>query len=281
MKTKIHWQLNNFCTGGCSYCPTRFWGGEKPESVDKFLEITKRIIEHYKSLNRTIDWNFSGGEPLEFFDLPAVMKLCKENDGTIELQTNGGKLWLDWWAIEPHVDVLHLSYHYWQNSNLIRFIIQAFQGKNKSFDITVPIRHDEFDSDWDRATKIEDDFGIPVKKQPLYRDASSDLYPYKKEHLEKLFGRQWTENYFTVKPLTFHEHREAVISVSPMFTGKQCNVGIERLSIGSEGWLSGSDCGIAPLGNVWSGNFHLPAGPTVCDRTVCASHSDQQITKFT
>lgn len=281
MRTRINWQLNNYCTGGCSYCPTRFWGGEKPPMVDRFLEITRRIIDHYKQLGRDIDWNFTGGEPLEFFDLPAVMKMCKESNGTIELQTNGGKLWLDWWAIEPHVDNLHLTYHYWQNPNLIKFIIQAFRGKNKNFDITVPIRHDYFDDDWGRALQVETDFEIRVSKQPLYKDASADLYPYTRDQLVKLFGEQWTDLYLNAKPVTFHEQREAIIAVSPSFTNQRCNVGIETLSIGSEGWLSGSDCGIKHMGNVWKDDFTLPNEPTMCDRTVCASGSDQAITKFT
>jgi organic radical activating enzyme len=282
MKTDIYWELNNYCTGGCSYCPSRFWGGEKPESISEFVKVSKKIIDHYTSLGRTIDWHFSGGEPLEFFDLPEVMKLCKDAGGTIELFTNGGKMWLDWFAVEPNVDTLHLTYHYWQNPNLIKFIIQAFQKKSKPFEIMIPIRPDEFDADWSRAESLSQEFEIEVKKMPLYKEAAMDqgLYPYTDDQLVKLFGIEWVESRKKEVPKTFQEVRQAIIEVSPSFTGKGCNVGIERLHIGHSGFTSTTDCGIRSCGNIWNGTLDLPTGPTICNRSVCASGSDQAITKF-
>jgi organic radical activating enzyme len=282
MRTDIHWELNNYCTGGCSYCPSRFWGGEKPESITEFVKVARTIIDHYDGLGRKIDWHFSGGEPLEFFDLPEVMKLCKQADGTIELFTNGGKLWLDWFAVEPNVDKLHLTYHYWQNPNLVKFIIQAFQKKSKPFNIMVPIRTDYFDADWSRASELEQEFGIEIKRLPLYKEAAMDqgLYPYTEEQLVRLFGKEWVEARKQEVPKTFQEVRQEIISISPSFTGKRCNVGIERLHIGHNGYTYTTDCGIKGCGNVWNGTLDLPKEPTICNRSVCASGADQAITKF-
>jgi organic radical activating enzyme len=144
-----------------------------PRGILEYMEVTKKIINHYDSLDRKIDWFFDGGEPLDMFDFPMMLKLCKERGGNIDLKTNGGKLWLDWWAIEPHIDSLHLSYHYWQNPNLIRFIIQAFQKANKPINVIVPIRPDHFNEDIQRATDVETEFNIVVSKTVLYIEADN------------------------------------------------------------------------------------------------------------
>lgn len=281
MKVNIHWELNNYCTGGCSYCPSKFWGGGKTEEILKFLNVANKIISHYTSIGRSINWTFTGGEPLEFFDLPQLLKLCKNNNGTVELFTNGGKLLLDWFALEPNIDRLNLTYHYWQNFNIIKYIIQTFKNKNKEFNISVPIRLAQFDDDWDRAIRIETEFNIPVSKTPLYIDAASEmgLYRYNKEQLEKLFGKEWVlKNYD--KPLpTFRERREIIVNASPSFTGMLCNVGIDKLTINDRGFVSGSSCGISDFGNIWNDTLTLPIGPTYCNRSVCAAGSDQDIIK--
>jgi organic radical activating enzyme len=190
MRTQINWMLNNYCTSECTYCPTKLRGGESPKGILEYIEVTQQLIDHYTSLGRKIDWIFNGGEPLDMFDFPMMLKLCKENGGTIDLTTNGGKLWLDWWAIAPHIDSLHLSYHYWQNPNLIKFIIQAFQKSNKHIDIGVPIRPDYFDQDMQRALEIETEFNIVVSKNVLYNEAdqSAGMFPYTEKQLRVMRG---------------------------------------------------------------------------------------------
>lgn len=283
MRTKISWEISNYCTAGCSYCPSHFWSGEKPREVADFLNATDTLINHYKKLGRDIDWTFSGGEPLEMFDFPAVLKACKQGGGNIEITTNGGKLWLDWWAIEPHVDNLHLSYHYWQNPNLIRFIIQAFRGKNKQFEINAPVRHDYFDEDIARILELEQVNEVHVHKRPLYQqaDPAIGLMNYTEQQLEVLLGVDWVDQNLRNKPpMNYAERREEVVSISPSFLGRKCNVGIERLRISHNGWVSGSNCNNTHLGNIWDGSLVLPTTPDLCKMQACTSTEDQLITKF-
>lgn len=282
MKTKISWELSNYCTAGCSYCPTKFWGGEKPRDYLDYIRAAEILINHYKGLGRSIDWTFTGGEPLEMFDFPAILKLCKEGGGTSELTTNGGKLWLDWWAIEPHIDTLHLTYHYWQNPNLIKFIIQAFRGKNKSFNVTVPIRPEAFEEDMERASAVEQEYEIHVHRQTLYQEADSaiGMMNYTETQLEHLYGVEWVDTYIRNKPkMTYAERHEERIQQNPSFTGKLCNVGIERVRISRDGWMFGSNCNTAPLGNIW-GQYELPTGPQPCKMIACVNPDDQMIMKF-
>lgn len=282
LRTKIFWQINNYCTGGCSYCPTNFWGGAEPRIFTDYLDAANIIIGHYKELGRVIDWTFTGGEPLEFFEFPSLLKLCKENEGTIDLTTNGGKLWLDWWAIEPHVDTLNLTYHYWQNPKLIDFIITAFQKNNKQINVSVPIRPDFFDEDMNRINDTVNEYNIHVHKQILYKQASSmiGMFDYTIEQLEILFGVDWVDNNVrNKKEPTFEEKNIKLVFESPTYTGKLCNVGIESLRISSDGWISGSSCNNSHLGNIWK-NYELPKGPSICKMQSCTDGEDQKITKF-
>jgi MoaA/NifB/PqqE/SkfB family radical SAM enzyme len=279
---KINWNLHDHCTGGCSYCPSYLWGGGTPNEVTQYLAVTKKIIEHYAGLGRTVDWTFNGGEPLEMFDFPMILKLCKESQGSVELFTNGGKIWLDWWAIEPYVDKLTLSYHYWQNPSLVEFIIDQFVKNNKPANIIVPIRPDYFNDDIDRALSIEKKYGIVVDKFALYKESnqSMGLFDYTDEQLRIIRGESLVEENIHYKETTLAERFEEKIKENPIYTGMNCNVGIEHLNISHNGWVSGSQCNNSSFGNIWQDNFNLPAGPSVCKMQACIHPGDQQITKF-
>lgn len=305
MRTKIHWSLNNHCTSQCTYCPARIWGGEEPHHISEYLNITQRIITNFNSLGRRIDWTFDGGEPLDMFDFPMMLKLCKENDGTIVLNSNGGKMWLDWWAIEPHVDTLNLTYHYWQKTPLIKFILDAFHKKGKHVNINVPIRPDFFDEDIQRALDVEKSHGITVGKALLYNEAmpSLGMYPYTNKQLAIMSGIEFIEpepvteieqivqtEKIETAPLVIEKKQfidttplqrtEARMAANPSFTGMLCNVGIESLYISHVGSVSGSQCNNRPLGNIWSDNFQLPNAPHKCGATACVFSEDQKISKF-
>jgi len=265
-----------------------------PHGILEYIEVTQQLIDHYSSLGRKIDWIFNGGEPLDMFDFPMMLKLCKENGGTIDLTTNGGKLWLDWWAIEPHIDSLHLSYHYWQNPKLIKFIIQSFQKSNKHINIMVPIRPDFFDEDVQRALDIEIEFNIIVSKNVLYNEADpvAGMFPYTEKQLRIMRGEE-EQQYFN--KTTFQERYETKIAENPVYTGMLCNVGIERLMISHLGWITGSACNDRPLGNIWNNNpepisntkkqqilnkITLPTTLHTCGMRACMDKTDQLITKF-
>jgi len=283
MKTVVNWQIHNYCTSGCDYCPKIFWGGDKPRHIDEYLEVAKTLIDHYdKKLGRNIDWIFNGGDPLEFFDFPALLKLCKENNGHNTLHTAGGKLWMDWWAIEPHVDFLNLTCHSWQNLNLIKFIVRIFQTKNKPFHLSVPIRPDFFDEDLKRIDELESSLEIKVEKEILYVQASKYLgrLNYTKDQLIQLLGEKWIlKNYASIEK-TFEERSAESVQINPVFTGKLCNTGIERINISGEGWARGSDCNNSPLGNIFDGSLELPSTPQSCKMEACISPADQKLTKF-
>lgn len=282
LKTAIHWNLNNYCKSECSYCPSSLRGGEEPRDIEEYKRIAQLIIDSYTKMGRTIEWTFNGGEPLDNDYFPSLLKLCKENGNHITLHTNGGRLWLDWWAIEPYVDCLHLTYHYWQNSALIKYIVTEFQKNNKFPNIVVPIRPDHFDEDLERALDIEKTFGVIVSKSVLYNnaDAVGGMFPYTEQQLRIMRGEDLVVEHQHFESTTHDQRYQETYSSNPSFTGQMCNAGIECLNIGHLGWVSGSDCNNIPLGNIWENGWIPPTIPQKCGMISCISSNDQRITKF-
>lgn len=279
--TKIFWNLHNYCRARCSYCPTRFWNGIDNKNIDLYLEKVYFILKHFESLGYVIEWTFDGGEPLEIAGFPKLLKVCKENNGKITLNTNGGYQWLDWWAIEPNVDCLNLTYHYWQNFNLVKYIIQSFEKNNKNVNILAPVRPDYFDEDLNRIEQLEKETNLKVNKIELYKDSSQTIgmYEYTNEQLFRLKGQSLVDHAEHLKNTSFAERTEHEILINPSFTGKSCNTGIERLYISHDGWVSGSNCNNTHLGNIWQ-NISLPISASICKMQSCVNSDDQQITKF-
>ena len=281
LKTKIIWNLHDYCTAGCTYCPGNLSGGTTPPEIFKYIEVANRLIDHYASLGRKVDWIFNGGEPLEMFDFPEFLKVCKTEESSIVLASNGGKLWMDWWAIEPYISHLSLTYHYWQNPNLIRFIIQLFNKKGKSIDIKVPIRHDYFKEDMARAKAIEEEYGFYGVKQSLYilANTSAGFMNYSKDDLVTLIGQPYADQNEEYKTVTFSKRSEEINNGGPVFSGMKCMGGIETLHIGHTGWVSASQCNNISLGNIWHG-LNLPAGPQICGMQSCIHPEDHSLTKY-
>jgi len=174
LKTKIIWTIYSYCKSRCSYCPSQNWNANKPDDVEKYLQFVKYTNTHYGKMGRSIDWYFDGGEPLDFIEFSKILKECKTENNNIEVNTNGGSLWMDWWTLEPYVDKLNLSYHYWQNPSLINYIIEMFLEKKKSIKLIVPIRADYFQNDYNRALDLENRYKIVVSKQYLNNEDYSD-----------------------------------------------------------------------------------------------------------
>jgi organic radical activating enzyme len=302
LKTIISWTLNDYCKSECSYCPISLRGGDLPSETTDYLRIANLLIESYsKKQQRQIEWIFNGGEPLDMNDIAMFLKLCRTNSRSVTLHTNGGRLWLDWWAIEPYVDHLHLTFHYWQNPALIKYISDTFHSKGKKINISSPIRHDNVQQDLDRVIELEETLGFLITKTILYKEAdpSAGMFNYKHEDLKKIdfFNKskdqrermlqekipkkvKILEEKIYFEETTWDERYEDTYNNNPVYTGQLCNAGVEYLNIVAKGWVSGSNCNNQPLGNIWHNGWMPPQGPQTCTMKACVNESDQRITKF-
>lgn len=294
--TDVDWQLTNHCKAECYYCPISLRGGNYPEEDKDYLKLVSLITDHYNSkLGRRIRWGFDGGEPLDLHNLVKVLNRAKSDLNSVTLHTNGGNLWIDWWAIAPNIDHCVLTYHYWQNPNLIKYVIDCIKKENKTITVKAPVRPDNFEEDMDRIRILEEERSINVVKVVLYKDANpiGGQYPYTKEQLLILSGidpnkkaaaetakapliKERTD--FETK--THHQRLEEKKASNPSYLGKLCNVGIERLRISHNGYVNGSNCNNQPLGNIWNEGWTPPEGPQTCAMLACMNPWDQKITKF-
>jgi len=337
LKTIISWTLNDYCKAQCEYCPTHSRGGGLPPEINEYLRIAQLLIDSYKEKQgRSIEWIFNGGEPLDMDYIAQFLKLCRANGDSVTLHTNGGKLWLDWWALEPYVDNLVLTYHHWQNPALIKYIVDTFNAKGKKFTISAPIRNTNVQEDIDRVLELEDTIDMLVSKTQLYfnADPSAGMLKYSYEDLQKIDFynmskemRQRTleerakrieeqkrreeemrrrlaeapppepppppppppppvetsklvEEKIYFQETTWDERYEDTYSKHPSYVGQLCNAGVERLNIGGQGWVSGSNCNNIALGNIWHPGWMPPQGPQKCGMISCINEDDQRITKF-
>ena len=290
-KTVISWTLNDYCRAQCEYCPTHVRGGLAPHETSEYLRVANQLISHYRDrLGRSIHWIINGGEPLDIDDIAMVLKVFKAGGESVTLHTNGGKLWIDWWAIEPYVDNLVLTFHFWQNPALIKYLIQTYTEKNKSIQITAPIRHRYVKEDLARVEALEKDTGFVIVKSLLYREGSVELglYNYDTEDLRLIDisngkldegGTSAVEQQEYYQETTWDDRYKDTYSSNPVYTGQMCNAGIERLYIGALGWVSGSACNNQPMGNVFN-SFNPPDSPQKCGMIACVNNDDQLITKF-
>ena len=315
-KTNIFWSLHDYCKSECEYCPIQLRGGPLHRETSEYLRVINILIDSYKAAGRTISWHLDGGEPLDMDDIVTILKLCRTNGEFVHLNTNGGKLWLDWWAIEPYVDSVNLTYHYWQNPSLIKYIIDTYRDKGKTIKVSAPIRPGAtFEEDINRVVDIENASNFYINKTLLYKEAdqSSGMFPYTTDELNKIsfWNRPLGKRVITPPPpapvivpstppstppppvlselakekiqfeKTTWDQRYQQKHDNPFkFTGQLCNAGVESLHISHGGWASGSFCGNQSLGNIWEPNWTINVAPQTCTMLSCTSNHDRKITKF-
>lgn len=344
-KTIISWTLNAYCKAQCEYCPTHSSGGTQPPEIDEYIRVAQLLIESYKvKQGRSIEWVFNGGEPFDMDYMPQLLKACKGEGDNLTLHTSGGRLWIDWWAVEPYVDDLVLTFHHWQNPALIKYIVDTFRSKGKTFSLSAPIRHTHAQQDIDKVLALEEELGMVIPKTQLYfnADPSAGMLAYTFEDLQKIdffnlpkeerqrileerarweqeqralaeeLARQvveipldtefpldepisvpvppsppplmedsaLVEEVIYFQETTWDQRYEYSYSQHPSYSGQMCNAGVEKLVIGAQGWVTGSNCNNIPLGNIWDPGWIPPQGPQRCGMKSCIDPGDQLITKF-
>lgn len=284
LTTDIYWILNDYCKSECSYCPQSISGGGMPPETVEYIRIANLLINSYAKIGRKINWTITGGEPLDMFDIVTLLKLCRTQGNSVTLNTNGGRLWIDWWAIEPYVDRLDLTFHYWQTPHLIKFITDTFKNKNKEINVTSPIRPDHYEADMERVSLVEATIGIKITRTYLYKDAqhAGGKFNYS---FDQLTGINNANGVIPIVQITsseesWNDRYQAVYSSNPSYSGQMCNAGIEYLFIGGQGWASGSHCGNESYGNIWHTDWAPPMQPQKCGMLACIHSADQKITKF-
>jgi organic radical activating enzyme len=108
----IQWSMGNSCNFECEYCPKQLHDGSIPwHSADEYISVINKICQHYKTLNKFVNFELIGGEVTVIPGFLDIIKAIKENGSRVIIFTNGSRS-KQWWNKAKHfIDDLIISYH--------------------------------------------------------------------------------------------------------------------------------------------------------------------------
>lgn len=297
--TLVEWTLGNRCTYACSYCPEVLHDGSAGwhdhEKLTDFLDV---CCDHYSGyLGREVIIQYTGGEPTVYPKFKNLIAYAKERGLMQSMISNGSRTLRFWKEIIPYFDKVHLSYHA-EFADPDHFIeVAKIVEQNTDLHVNMLMIPDRFDELITVANRIRD--AAPnsnIQLKPLQIGFGDELYPYRageKKILDTMHSFSSraipTSNMPTgmLRVTNDDETTETTVSNTLIlerknrFLGWTCDIGLDTLNVDMWGEIYGGLCRVGgSYGNIYTGDYTLPADPTVCDKTWCTCHLDIMVTKY-
>ncbi|WP_442505084.1 radical SAM protein [Novipirellula sp. SH528] len=293
-KTNVNWILGTACNYSCSYCPDSLHDGKVAwPKISDSIAFSEKVIEHYRVLDRSVTFVFSGGEPTAYKHLRKLLEAINCAGGEARLISNGSP-GLDWWTSTASLlKSIVLSFHIeFANRDKFAAVAKLLQDRLKThINVTmVPERFDECLRNAEILSKTCEQATITLK--PLLIDFGSDLYPYtdsqRKVLADSKLGDGGNEN--PGKAMLKIEYEDGSSERSSgsqiIAAGKNhwpnwsCEAGIESLAVDQFGEVSRAVCCQGgKLGNINETQWTLPTSGIVCEKLVCHCISDINVSK--
>lgn len=110
----VEWKIHNVCNFDCSFCgDENKIGTERWHTLDKYKEVSKKLMVQAEKENKFIWFQITGGEPTLYPKLPELIAFIKENGHKVAMISNGSRT-LRWWkelAATNTLDILFLTHH--------------------------------------------------------------------------------------------------------------------------------------------------------------------------
>jgi organic radical activating enzyme len=110
----VEWKIHNVCNFDCSFCgDENKIGTERWHSIDKYKQVSKKLMVQAEKENKFIWFQITGGEPTLYPRLPELLAFIRENGHKVAIISNGSRT-LRWWKelAEMNVlDILFLTHH--------------------------------------------------------------------------------------------------------------------------------------------------------------------------
>jgi len=275
MKTlEINWKLNSYCEYGCEYCHGKWSKGSLDKTLDQYLEVVEKLQTTRYPHGDRIRWILGGGEPLNFPNLNQLLQKIKEKNSYIRLDTSGGDSWFNIMEIINYVDAFKITHHSWQNVSVLDFIIDHCQENNKKLKVIIPLLPGKI---LETRVTIDDliSRGVDAEEQQL-RTENGFFWPqYSKKDINLIRGLPEDYEDPPYVPPVYIPLNEPPKDDSPSYTGKLCYAGIDILSIDHKGFVTSSECGGRPSGNIFEQGWAAPDGPFACTMLWCRSQNDR------
>lgn len=272
----------------CSYCHPEFRSGSNPfPDLEKAILFVDRIhaIHANSNTNRTVFFNFVGGEPTEYESLPYLCQHIKGYSYAVSLMSNAAASLAYWEALAGHIDAVSLTHHE-DKIDFTHFgaVCTMLRDLGKRVGIQFAMQPMSF---WTSMKKLETlrELGFAPVTQPLYEDHTvrKEIKPYTSEQLEILFPTTSTGDVVVERPerIEYASTHEVIHRRANSFTGMKCGIGTDQLCVSPDGRIRGGWCRVGGvLGNIHHGDFAPPAAPIVCTKETCNNPADLSVPKW-
>ena len=290
----VDWTLGNYCNYSCSYCPPSLHSGsQKFPTVQSIVEFARRVVSHFRALNKRCLFQFTGGEVTLHRDFKDIVRKIVALDAEVSLLSNGS-MPLRWWEDIAHLlDAVLLTYHI-EHANLDRFLKLATLLMSKTrVHVNVTMIPERFAECRGVITRLQEAHcNLSVTAKPLLVDFGDIMYPYSENQRKFLTEQQMpfkqrvrSSRGLMVRESTDGERRAVkpahlIASFENRWTGWRCSIGTESLVIKLDGSIYRGHCRVGGLiGKIDSGHFSLPTSPVTCTRDRCSCAADILTTK--
>lgn len=255
----IDWWLGNFCNYKCHYCfPFSNKGNRRVPPLDVFEHNLFYLISKIKENNLIPYFVLSGGEPTVYNEITKLLKILKDNNIGSYIVTNGSRTYNWWFKNQELIDSLNISYHteYADKKHILN-LAKLFQNNRNTISMMASPKKELFDRMIEAYNFfIENDIteysNLNVK--PLYSD--KDVYNYTEEQLKfikknvmiRCKKNKTKTNYdktsfgYDAKGNKYTAHSNVLLRINPDFTGWDCSIGREFISIDYSGNIR-ANCG--------------------------------------
>jgi hypothetical protein len=278
---EVSWSLNAYCKFQCAYCPMESKGGELDKSLDQYITIIEKLQNTRYNHHSKIYWKIGGGEPLHFPHLGTLLKKMGEKPAIIQLDTSGDDTWFSLYGVLNHINIVNLTYHVWQNDDIVDLILEQCQEKNVSVSIQVPLIPGQIIQSRERVQRFKN-LGYTCNEQLLY-DTSRELYHgYSMLDKNRILGRpdNWEPEsvvHDANKPNPNYIDLRVVNNNDPVYTGLPCYAGVDWLYINPKGFVSHSQCGgRSEHFNAFDPNWQPPNDHFPCSVNQCRHDNDRK-----
>ena len=288
VESEIFWHVTDYCNQECSYCPPRYRGGLVTRSTEEYIAVIEKIQANKYLFADKIKWSLSGGEALALDDIGRILRTMKSKESFIKIETSGGNSWFDYMAIQEYIDQITLTYHHWQNSSVVNYIIDFCQTNDKIIKIKVPYYPGKVK---EQMAIIEDlnNQGIYTGGMALHVDArhgNALINGYSAVEINLMNGlsEDWAPPP-APPPVPIDPNapdpnwKDPNIPPSPtekQSLGRECYAGMDYMYISHKGYANGSDCGGRALGNVFDAEWQPVSTSFDCPMFWCHSSNDKK-----
>lgn len=145
---QVLWDLGRKCNYSCSYCwPSVHSNTEKFPSYEEVIRCIDMIITNWSS-NKSIRWNFGGGEPTMHPKFMDILKYLKSKNQWVLVTSNGARSNKFWAEACQYMNSINMSAHFAS--------MDLYRGNEERFIENCKIIMDHHD-------KVDDDNWLEIK----------------------------------------------------------------------------------------------------------------------